>query len=210
MDWRPVIHPCLQRSFGIITATMILFWYSNYLYMSATLTMLWSSNTPSFYIKYKDRSPRRGETKCDNSESRWVSCPPSHCRDVLQVADVSSDCPAERACRIYVQCHAAANHKNAFSSTALNIQQRFTNPNFPLYVKELYKLFLGFIYLLLIGQRMLLLPFTPSIHVGRSLLSSYTKRSAHAHAFFKEEITLRKVPIKQQQIHITRTVTLQK
>lgn len=183
--------------------------------MSATLTMLWSSNKPSLYVKYKARSPRGEETKRDTSESRWASCPPSYCQDVLQIAHSSTDCPAEWVCRIYTHGYAAANHKTTFSSRALNIQQRFTNPNFPLQVKDLYKLFLGFIYLLPVGQRMLLLPFTPSVHVGISVLSSYTKRSAHPHHFFLRRrrkdlgITLRKVPINQQQIYITRTITLQ-
>lgn len=123
-----------------------------------------------------------GETKCDTSESRWVTYSPSCCQDVLQVAHSSTDCPAWVCC-IYMHGCAAANHKPAFSTKALNTQQRFINPNFPLEVKELYelyKLFLCFIYLLLIGQRMLLLPFIPSIHVGKSVLSSYTKRLAHS------------------------------
>lgn len=161
-----------------------------------------------------------GETKCDTSESRWVTYSPSCCQDVLQVAHSSTDCPAWVCC-IYMHGCAAANHKPAFSTKALNTQQRFINPNFPLEVKELYelyKLFLCFIYLLLIGQRMLLLPFIPSIHVGKSVLSSYTKRLAHScfgFVFFLRRrkdlgITLRKVSINQQQIHITRTIVLQK
>lgn len=171
------------------------------------------SNKRSFYIKYNPKISMRGREK--TSKSRWASCPPSHCQDVLQGAHSSTDCPAEWVRRIYVHGCAAADHKPTFSSRAQNIQQRFTNPNFPLQVKELYKLFLGFIHLLLVGQRMMLLPFTPAIHVGKSVLSSYIKRSAHSQDFFflrrRKDlgVTLRKVPINPQQIHITRTIMLQ-
>lgn len=213
MDCKPEIQPCLQGLFSVTTATMILFWYSNYLCMSAMLTTLWSSNKSS-YIMYKARSPRVGETKGDTLESRWVSCSPSRCQGVLQVAHSSTICPAEGLCCTYRHSHAPAHHKPTSSHGELHRQQRFTNPNFSLQVKELCKLFLGFICLLLIGQRMLLLPFTPSIHVGKSVLSSYTKRSAHPHGDFflwrkNVEITLRKVLLHEQQICIKRTITLQ-
>lgn len=69
-------------------------------------------------------------------------------------------------------------------------------------------------YLPLADRSMLLLPFTPSIHMGKSVLSSYTKRSAHPHGDFflwrkNVEITLRKVLLNEQQICIKRTITLQ-
>lgn len=217
-DWRPEIQPNLHYSFSIITATRITPWHSNYLCMSAMQTMLWSSNKPSFYIKHKARLLQRRETKCDTWESRRVSCAPSQRQDVLPVADGSTDRPAQPVCPADVHNCAAANHKTTFSRRALNTQQRFTNPDSPLQVKELYKLFLGFIYSLLIGQRMLLLPFTPSVNVDKSVLSPYTKQSAHPHdsSFFylqrRKDLgsTLRKVPINQQQNHIIRTIMPQK
>lgn len=64
------------------------------------------------------------------------------------------------------------------------IYSRFTNSNCPLQVEEQRKLSRGFIYLLLIVQRMLLLPLTSYFQVGKSALSSYTKRSAHPQDFF--------------------------
>lgn len=64
------------------------------------------------------------------------------------------------------------------------IYSRFTNSNCPLQVEGQRKLSRGFIYLLLIVQRMLLLPLTSYFQVGKSALSSYTKRSAHPQDFF--------------------------
>lgn len=101
----------------------------------------------------------------------------------LQVAHSSTACPAEGLCCTYRHGHAPAHHKPTPSGRELHRQHRVTKPNFSLQVKELCKLFLGFIYLLLIGQRMLLLPFTPA-HMGKAMLSSYTKRSAHPHGDF--------------------------
>lgn len=159
---------------------------------------------------YKTRSPQVGETRSDTLESRWVSCSPSLCQGVLQVAHSSTACPAEGLCCTYRHGHAPAHHKPT-PGRELHRQHRLTNPNLSLQVKELCKLFLAFIYLLLIGQRTLLLPFTP-IHMGKSVLS-YRKRSAHPHGdFFLRKnvgVTLRKVLLNETQICITRTVTLQ-
>lgn len=137
--------------------------------------MLWPSN-----IRAQSQISAAGRDKTQHS------CPPPRCQDVPQVVHSSTDCPAGWVCCFYRHGRAVANHKSTFSTRVLNTQQGFTNLNCPLQVKELYKLFLGFIYLLLTGQRM---PFAPSVHVGKSVLLSYTKRLTHPHfgVFFKEE-----------------------
>lgn len=117
----------------------------------------------------------------------------------LQVAHSCTVCPAEGLCCTHKHSHAPAQHKPTPPGRELHRQHRVTTPNFSLQVKELCKLFLGFIYLLLIGLRMLLLPFTPSIHMGKAVLSAYTKRHIHVGTFFLRRknvgTTLRKVPL---------------